>query len=390
MAKLVLKICCGDWNNASRDKRELSVCRELGMQTLVMAKGELKDKYRKDCVSGYDVLRFSTRPLGIKVPNGINRAVSIFTWAHYARKLKPDIISGHDIGALTIGYLSNIFRSKKATLIYDSHEFEIGRNAKRSRLQLWWITHLECFLMKRCAFSIMVNDAIADEVQKIHKLKQRPVVVRSTPDLWTVDSAVCAEKRKELLASMEQPKNFMLMYHGGVMSGRGVETLLNLVSINDNVCAVILGNGEASYMEAMKNQAEQLGVVDRVTFHPAVPIEVLWQYVGAADVGMITIPAVVKSYYYMLPNKLFENIQSETPVICSDFPAVAPIVENYRIGLTCDPTDFDAINECVEKMRCDKEFYLQCKENLKTAKQELCWEKEKLVLEKAYSKVRNV
>ena len=43
--------------------------------------------------------------------------------------------------------------------------------------------------MRRCAFSIMVNDSIADEVQKIHALKQRPVVIRSTPYCWELDEA---------------------------------------------------------------------------------------------------------------------------------------------------------------------------------------------------------
>lgn len=204
MNKLVLKICCGTWDNASRDKRELSVCRDLGLQVLVMAKGEEKDKYREDNVDGFEVLLFSTRPLGLHVPNAINRFISVFTWAHYARKLKPTIISGHDIFALTIGFLSNLLQREKATLIYDSHEFEIGRNKKRNRLQLWWITHLERFLMKRCAFSIMVNDSIADEVQRIHKLKERPIVVRSTPNYWEIDESVCQQRRNEFIKAFSQ------------------------------------------------------------------------------------------------------------------------------------------------------------------------------------------
>ena len=89
----------------------------------------------------------------------------------------------------------------------------------------------------------------------------------------------------------------------------------------------------------------------------------------------------------MLPNKFFENIQSETPIICSDFPAVAPIVKEYGIGLTCDPTDLDQLNACVEKMRTDKVFYAQCKENLKKAKKDLCWENEKKALKDAYRAV---
>ena len=171
------------------------------------------------------------------------------------------------------------------------------------------------------------------------------------------------------------------------MPGRGIETLLEVVGKNNNVCAVILGNGEAKYLECLKQQAQQIGVAGRVAFHPAVPIEELWKYAGAADVGMVTGIAVAKSYFYSLPNKFFENIQSETPVICSDFPAIAPIVEKYQIGLTCNPTDIKEINSCVERMRTDKQFYAKCRENMKIAKRELCWEKEKEILKSAYKRI---
>ena len=53
--------------------------------------------------------------------------------------------------------------------------------------------------MKRCAFSIMVNDSIADEVQQIHKLKERPIVVRSTPNNWQIDSKACKKVREEFI-----------------------------------------------------------------------------------------------------------------------------------------------------------------------------------------------
>ena len=32
---MILKICGSEWDNASRDKRELSACRELGRLSLI-------------------------------------------------------------------------------------------------------------------------------------------------------------------------------------------------------------------------------------------------------------------------------------------------------------------------------------------------------------------
>ena len=232
----------------------------------------------------------------------------------------------------------------------------------------------------------MVNDAIADEVQRIHQLPERPVVVRSTPNLWQIDAQECEKTRARILSSMKSPREVLIMYHGGVIPGRGVETLLEVVAKADFTCAFILGNGHEPYIQSLKSKAEALGISDRVAFHSAVSIDKLWKYVGAADIGMVTIPAVAKSYYYMLPNKFFENIQSETPVICSNYPAIEPIVKEYNIGLTCNPTDIDAIIACIKKMNENKSLYHTFKENLKHAKQQLCWENEKQILINAYMK----
>lgn len=388
MQKTVLKICCSEWLNASRDKRELSVCHELGAEVLVMAKGNPEDKYKSDEVAGFPVLRFSTRPLGTKIPNSINRLISIFFWAYYANKLKPDVVTGHDLDGLVIGWLSTLFlpKAKKPKLVYDSHEFEIGRLTKRSRIGTLFVTYLERFLIKRCDLSIMVNEVIADKVQRIHQLKNRPIVVCSTPNLWNVDSAECKKVRKALCEGFD-PDSTLLMYHGGVVNGRGIETLLRAVAANVNVCAVVLGNGSDKYLSELQKQVKKLGIEKRIRFHPAVAITELWKYVGAADIGMILAPAIVANHLYSLPNKFFENIQSETPIICPAYPAMKPIVDHYHIGLTCDPEKLEEINACIEKMRTDTSFYNICKDNTRWAKKELCWEKEKQKLLEAYNTI---
>ncbi len=184
---------------------------------------------------------------------------------------------------------------------------------------------------------------------------------------------------------MEKP--FLVMYHGGMMPGRGIETLLRLTERNPNICAVILGNGDERYLDSLKRMALELGIESRVIFHPAVPLDELWKYVGAVDLSLMMISGKAKSYFFALPNKFFESIQALTPIIASNFPEMKRLIDQYNIGLTCDPEDLDAINACVEKMRTDKDFYNQCKENLHKAKKDLCWENEKHVLEEALESI---
>lgn len=388
--KRVLKICSNSWENASRDKRELTVCRELGMETVVMAKGAPGDSFREDEVDSFPVFRFSTRPLGTaRWLTPLNQVLSLFIWGWKARKFRADIISGHDLPGLFIGYLSNLGTRHKAKLVYDSHEFEIGRAARRSRLQIWGITHLERFLMKRCAFSIMVNDSIADEVQRIHRLKERPVVARSTPSYWELDQGETARIRVSLLEKLGLPEGtFLTMYHGALMPERGIENLLRTVARIPGTAAVILGNGKEPYVSSLHALCQDLGVVNRVLFHPAVPLEVLRNYAGAVDVETaIIIGNTSKSYYLSLPNKLFETVQCLTPLIVSDFPEMGKIIRDYGIGLAVDPENLGEIAAAVRRMRDDQEFYAACKKNLKRAKEELCWEREKTALREVYRRI---
>ena len=88
-----------------------------------------------------------------------------------------------------------------------------------------------------------------------------------------------------------------------------------------------------------------------------------------------------------MPNKFFENIKSETPIICPFYPAMKELVDRYNIGLTCDPENIEEIAACVERMRTDSSFYELCKKNLKAAKMYLCWENEKQALITAYKQL---
>ena len=384
---LIVKIALSEWKNESRDQRELSACREIGFNILVMAKGETKDKFKKHIVDGFNVIRFTTRPLGDRIPKAINRFISIFTWAYYASLLNAEIISCHDLIALLIGYMSNTLKgkSKKAKLVYDSHEFEIGRFGNGSKFATFSIKHLEKFLIKHSAFSIMVNDTIANEVQRIHKLEKRPIVVRSTPFYWRIDKDIIKQKRKELLERLSLSEDtFTIMYHGGIMKDRGIEALIELVSMNKEICGIILGNGDEEYLKSLQELAKNKSVNERILFHPAVPVHELWKYVGASDVGMVILRNTCLNHYYSLPNKLFENIQSLTPIIGSSFPEIEKIINQYQIGLTSDPENIFELNNCIEKLRIDKVFYEECKNNLMLAKSELCWENEKKILFEAY------
>jgi len=237
---------------ASRNRRELSLAQEYGYEVIVISSDFPEIIYGIDknyCAVPDRLAKLDESIFWLK--RFLIIILEMLTLSRRIAKLNADILSCHDLSGLLIGWLSTWFVSnrKRAKLIYDSHEFELGRNTKRSRFQYLAIKYLERFLINRCVFSIMVNDTIADEVMRIHRLKKRPVVVRSTPNLWCLNNSETAKVHSMFCKLLDIPDDsFIAMYHGGIIPGRSIETLIRLVAENKNISAVILGAGESEYL----------------------------------------------------------------------------------------------------------------------------------------------
>lgn len=385
MSTRLLKICCSEWKNESRDKRELSLCKELGMDVVVLAKKQLYSK-NHEIVAGFNVVRLSTRPFGNILPNFLNRFISLIKWANYARRFNADIISGHDIEGLAIAYLSNVFKKNKAKLVYDSHEFELGNQRNTGKnFRSFIMKLLEGFLMRKCSFSIMVSDGIAQEVKKIHNFNGKIVVVRNIPEKWILNQKEINNKRNEICNKIGIDTNaFLIMYHGAFFPYRGIENMLKAMQQIKGIGCILLGDGDKKYIEQISLLCNKLSITERVLICKSVDISELYLYVSAVNVSLIIVEPVTKSFYYSLPNKLFENIQSLTPLIVSNFSEMKKLVNNYNIGLTVDPMNINEIVNAIQILMNDIDFYEKIKKNLILAKEELCWENEKNILLEAY------
>ena len=388
----LLKIVCAEWNNASRDKRELSVVESLGAQAIVMAKGKSNDNLKKICIDGFDVFCLGTKPLGtnplLNIPNKI---ASIFSWAFKAKSFNADVFSCHDLGALLIGWLSTLFtpKARRPLLVYDCHEYTVGLKAYQNKYKKEIVAIVEKFLMKKCVFSIMVNETISERVQTQYNLKEKPLSIKNTPSKWVLDEEKTELIRQEIQAKLKiDNAAFVSMYHGAVLPYRGIETFIKAVSYADDVYGIVLGNfASEGYEKEIKALVEKEQVKDKILFLPAVPHKELKNYIGAVDCGVSLLQNTCENHLYALPNKFFECIQCLTPVVVSDFPAISAVVDEYGIGLKCNPASHIEVANAFNEMKADPGIYRNFKSNMEKAREELCWEKEKEELIKAYKKI---
>jgi len=381
---LFVKILTSSLDGESRDKREISLFLDLGFNVEVFCKGktnEIEVINKKLLVNKFNITNSEDK----KILKIFKRIYIIIKWSILIKKLKPKIISGHDMIGTYISWLSSIFTSKKTRpkIIYDSHEFELYRDVSgRKKIMMPIIYLFERFIINKSDIVMMVNESIAEEVQRIYKLKEKPLIIRNTPEKWILDEVKRLITRQQLSREIGTNEEvFIVMYHGMVSPSRGIDKLLEAISQLDEVVAVVLGFGNAEYISLLKKQAKSLGIASRVIFKDAVSIEELPNYVGAANIGVSLAPNTHKNHYYMLPNKLFENIQALTPIIASDFPEIKKIISGYDVGLLVNPGDANAIASAILQIKNNKKLNQKFKLNLMKAKEDLHWDFEKKKLE---------
>lgn len=380
---LYLKLVPNEFKNQNRDKRELAVARKLGYSVFVIATTKESHNFQER-FENYDVYQISTRILGdASWLRWLNRGIAFFEYVIQTVCSEADIISGHDYVMLAVAYIANLFKFRKAKLIYDSHEFELGRNANRGKFALRWVKFIEGYLLRRVDLTLMVGDKIADSVKNIYKLNERPTVIRNIPSYWRLDYDLVKNIRTKFLQEMELPDTAcLLMYHGYIVHGEGFEQVIRSLPLLPNVGLIIMGDeGSPQIIEYLIRIAKEKNVYRQLLFKPAVPIQELKNYIGAVDIEMImTSDKVAPSYTYSLPNKFFESIQAGVPMICRNLPELKKIVCEYNIGLLVEDDNEESIAEAVIRLKEDRALYARLKENMAKAKEELCWEKESLKL----------
>jgi glycosyltransferase involved in cell wall biosynthesis len=115
----------------------------------------------------------------------------------------------------------------------------------------------------------------------------------------------------------------------------------------------------------------------------------LFEYTKHADLGISVEENKGLNYFYALPNKLFDYIQAEIPVLVSPFPEMKNIVNTYKIGDCIENHHPQHIAEKIKEMLTNEEQIPKWKKNLTFASKELCWELEEKKIFELISNAEN-
>ena len=277
------------------------------------------------------------------------------------------IIFAEDIYTLPFAIIWG--KLKHAKIYYDSRElfgYLAGLKEKKLKQAFWKWT--EKFFISK-ADCVMVTGLMDGEFLKKEYSLKEILLLRNLPRYYKpsfnldIHSHLQIEKSKKII-----------LYQGVLLKGRGIEKVFDVLNDLPDHIFVIAGGGE--FENYYKRLAEEMKLTNQVYFLGKLTQEDLPKVTASVDIGVSLIENLSTSYYYALPNKLFEYIMAEIPVIVSNLPQMKEVVEKYDVGFAIDIENKTELISVIKKLSEDSSLYASKKQNCRIASQELNWEKE--------------
>ena len=285
-----------------------------------------------------------------------------------------DILWSNDLDTLPANYLASKVRGKK--IIYDSHEYftEVPELINRPDVQKVWES-IEELIFPKLKNVITVCNSIAKCYKEKYKVDVK--VVRNVPRI---------NKPSLKVKDLKKEGKNIIIYQGAINVHRGIEQLVEAVQQIDNSILYIIGDGDVSHN--ISSLILKLSLSDKVIMLGKIEHEVLHNYTVQADLGVSLEENVGLNYNYALPNKLFDYIHSQIPVLVANLPEMSAIVNQYKVGETINDITSDEIAKKINKLFTNKEKLNLYKDNTKKAVQELNWENEQKIIQDLVKEIK--
>ncbi len=280
---------------------------------------------------------------------------------------KADVFWANDLDTLPANAFVAKLRNKK--LIYDSHEFftEVPEIQSRPFVKGVW-RFFEKASIGKASMVITVNQSIADLLKDTYSI-DNVLVVRNVPE-----KGIAVEQKKKSELGFDEELALLIMQGSGINVDRGGEELVDAMPMIKNASLVFVGGGDA--LPELKNRVKSLGLTERVRFVPKVPYEEMMEYTSAADIGFTLDKDTNLNYRFSLPNKLFDYVMAETPIIATNLPEVARLVNEKELGLIIEHATPSEIASAVNELLANPERLKVIRANLRRAQSDLSWKSE--------------
>jgi glycosyltransferase involved in cell wall biosynthesis len=285
---------------------------------------------------------------------------------------KTDIYLSNDTDTLPANFL--VSRIRRKPLVFDAHEMfpEVPEVTDRLVVKAIW-TKIEDIIFPKIRYSYTVCRSIADIYNRRYGMTMQ--IVRNIPPA----SVAIPLKDKPIDAKGKR----IILYQGAVNIGRGIEYVIDAMPYLEGFMFYIVGDGDI--LEDIKERIKRLKLSDKVICTGRVSLETLPAYTSCADIGVNLLENMGLNYYYSLPNRIFDFMRMNVPVLASDFPEINRIVNHYGTGKLISNYDPQYIAQTVLQM-VSQQFN---EEGFASANAELTWENEEKTLLNIFLQAKN-
>ncbi len=282
---------------------------------------------------------------------------------------KKDILLANDLDTLLANFLVSRIQNKK--LVYDSHELftEVPELIHRPSKQKIWL-QLERYILPKLKNTYTVCQSIADYYNQKYATNFK--VIRNIPI------------KKSRLKIQKNTKQKTIIYQGAINIGRGLELMIEVMKYLENIKFIIVGTGDI-YTQLQKKVVTE-NVTDKITFLGKItPIE-LQKITPKANLGISLEEDLGLNYRYALPNKLFDYVHANIPVLVSDLPEMKQLVLAYKIGEIAISREPKKLAKQIKKiLHSEKEKY---QKSLEKAQEKLHWQHEEKILLSVFNNLK--
>ena len=301
--------------------------------------------------------------------------IRLFFYLLFAKGKK--ILLANDLDTL----LPNVLVAKllRLPVVYDSHELfcEQEEVAARPRVQKTWQL-IEKFCVPKLTAMYTVNSSIAAIYSKQYSL---PVsVVHNFPFLVKPSADAFFDM------GFANGRTILLSQGTGINHNRGYEELVAAMKLLPETYVLVLVGGGLVYAK-LQQLVVQLGLLHKVHFTGVVSIAQLQYITKQACIGFTIDKPTCANHYHISPNKLTDYIHAQVPVIGSNTPFVASILNVYKVGIVLPVVTPQAIANAVLTIVANPTQIALYKQNAETAKHKLCWENETKTLLSIFEKI---
>lgn len=277
----------------------------------------------------------------------------------FLRLLRGDysLVYSNDLDTLLGCRLGTWIRRKP--LVFDSHELFTETPeliGKPLRKLVWRLIERLC--IKGARAHITVSEGIAREFARRYRIPM--TVVHNYPTT------------KEFTAFKSNRPT--LIYQGALNMGRGIELAIDAMKYLTCYHLIIVGSGDVEV--PLRKRVLKQNLFDRVEFRGRLPLEDLHEVTCTAWLGLSLEEDLGLSYRYAMPNKVFDYIMAQVPVLVSDLPEMSALVESRGIGLVARTRNPQELANLIADFMDDKAARRVIAENIEKASREFNWENE--------------